>query len=140
MSVWVMISPLMIAVALTTDGMLAPNNWGFSGSLSAVVLFAAPDGGGVAAPCANAVPATARLRAAAPRRARVEKSSEPAVTFVKSLAKTSLKPIAVYPRPLNAGLAAPSISLAAKSLQSHSERESAPLAEVADALIVAAPG
>jgi hypothetical protein len=88
MSVWVMISPLMIAVALTTDGMLDPNSWGFSGSRNAVVLLGEPADEGGAASCANAVPATARMRAAAAQRARVEKSSEPAVTFVKSLAKT----------------------------------------------------
>jgi hypothetical protein len=77
-----------MAVALTTEGMAVPNSWGFSGSLSAEVLlgsFAA----GLAACCAMAVPATANMTAAAPKRARVDKNPEPAATIVKSLAKNS---------------------------------------------------
>jgi hypothetical protein len=86
MSVWVMISPFTIAVALTTDGMVEPNSWGFSGSLSAEVLL-----GSFAACCATAVPATASMTAANPTRARVDKNPEPAATIVKSLAKTVLE-------------------------------------------------
>ena len=40
MSVWVMTSPLTIAVALTTDGSGVPKNCGFSGKLSALALLA----------------------------------------------------------------------------------------------------
>jgi hypothetical protein len=70
--------------------MVVPNSWGFSGSLSAVVLLGVPAGGGDAASCANAVPATAMMRAAAPQRARVEKSSEPAATSSNPLQKQPL--------------------------------------------------
>ncbi|MEO5612089.1 MAG: hypothetical protein ABIT68_04915 [Sphingomicrobium sp.] len=67
--------------------MLEPNNCGFSGNFSAVVLFGVAAGGGAGATCANAVPATARIMAAAPHRARVEMSSEPAVTSSNPLQK-----------------------------------------------------
>ena len=74
------------AVALTTDGIAAPNSWGFSGSRSAEVLLGS-SAAGLAASCAMAVPATARITAAAPKRARVDKNPEPAATIVKSLAE-----------------------------------------------------
>jgi len=38
MSVWVMTSPLTMAVALTTEGMAEPNTVGLLGSFSALVL------------------------------------------------------------------------------------------------------
>ena len=41
MSVWVMTSPLTIAVALTTDGMAEPKIWGLSGRRSALALLRA---------------------------------------------------------------------------------------------------
>jgi hypothetical protein len=69
-----------------TDGIADPNSWGFSGSLRAEVLLGS-FAGGLAACCARAVPATASMTAAAPKRARVDKNPEPAVTIVKSLAK-----------------------------------------------------
>ena len=62
MSVWVMTSPLTIAVALTTDGMAVPNICGLSGRLSALALFGAPV---PAASCAAAAVATAIASAAA---------------------------------------------------------------------------
>jgi hypothetical protein len=56
-----MTAPLMIAVALTTDGMVDPNTCGFSGRRRALVLLGSAGwaGGGVCAraavPAANAI-------------------------------------------------------------------------------------
>ena len=70
MSVWVMISPLTIAVALTTDGMVVPNSCGFSGRRSALTLLGA--GGWVCG--AVAVWAIAALAAPSPRTTSTERS------------------------------------------------------------------
>ena len=63
MSVWVITSPLMIAVALTTDGMAVPNSCGFCGRLSVAVELtgsAASTGTALWAATPAAVAASAR--------------------------------------------------------------------------------
>ena len=67
MSVWVMTAPLTIAVAFTTDGIAAPNNCGFSGSRSALVLSGAGPASGWFDCWATAAVAVTMASAAAPQ-------------------------------------------------------------------------
>ena len=84
MSVWVMTSPLTIAVALTTDGRAWPKNCGFCGrSKRARAVGAA---GALAPHSGPLLPvATASANAAATNRARAGKRSNAAATVRKSL-------------------------------------------------------
>ena len=70
---------MTIAVALTTDGMVDPNTWGFSGRRSALVVLGSAGwaGGGLwaRAAAANAI-------ALAAYNARAEVRRKAAVTFV----------------------------------------------------------
>src|SRR5215218_3689728 len=108
-SVWVMISPLTMAVALTTEGMEVPNTMGLAGRLSTLVLL-------VGWSCATAAPAAAMpsmtSAVSGPALEIVLITATPQIPFVGQ----SIAGRAVRCEPLNAGLAA-------DPLQGESKRE-----------------
>src|SRR3954452_670121 len=126
-----MTSPLIIAVAFTTEGIAEPKTCGFSGSFSVLVLFGAAAWADWSACCANAAVAVPRANAATVYQARAEIRSKPTATMRFSLLPNPIGEC-VYPGPLNAGLAT-------KAFQSQMNPESAPLSERPDVLIGAAP-
>ena len=132
-SVWVMTSPLTIAVALTTEGMALPEYLGVlrqlqaTGAVHRCLLIAARPVPLLRERRRSPVPSAGT--AAGDQRARRDSIEKMTATIGYSL---SFHVIALAAGPLNAGLAA-------EPLQRQVNGEGAALAEGADALIVAAP-
>src|SRR6478609_10485044 len=127
MSVWVMTSPLTMAVALTTDGIAVPKTCGFSGRRSAPPWLDCALG--PPAVCASAALPSPSATAAPIIKARVPYPPKARATIEISLGLPMINNAVGL---LNAGLAA-------QPLQRDVEGESASLSEGTDLLIVASP-